>query len=74
MEEDRKPAIDDVLVAAPDEASLRLQVTDLLLGRPGGVPIGRHSTRPTVEQGAVLRRIEAALEAYRNFFYPPEQR
>ena len=73
MERDRKPAIEDVLGAA-NEASLRLQVTDLLLGRPGGVPIGRHPTRPTVEQSAVLRRIEAALEAYENFFYPPEQR
>jgi hypothetical protein len=60
-------------VTAPNEASLRLQVTDLLLGRPGGVRIGQHSTRPTVEQGAVLERIEAALEAYMTFFYPTEQ-
>lgn len=74
MEQDRKPGIEDVLKAAANEASLRLQVTDLLLGRPGGVPIGGHSTRPTVEHSAVLERIEAALEAYRNFFYPPEQR
>ena len=30
--EDRSPAIEEVLVAPPTEASLRLQVTDLLLG------------------------------------------
>ena len=31
--EDRIPAIEEVLMASPTEASLRLQVTDLLLSR-----------------------------------------
>lgn len=52
------------------EASLRLQVTDLLLGRPRDVRIAR-STR---EQSDVLQQIEAALEAYGSYFYPPEHR
>jgi hypothetical protein len=49
---------------------LRLQVTDLLLGRRRDVRRGR-STR---EQSDVLRQIEAALEAYGTYFYPPEHR
>lgn len=64
------PAIQDVLVAPPTESSLRLQVTDLLLGRRRDVRRGR-STR---EQSDVLRQIEAALEAYGTYFYPPEHR
>ena len=68
--EDRSPAIEEVLVAPPTEASLRLQVTDLLLGRLRDVRIGR-STR---EQGDVLQQIEAALETYGSYFYPPEHR
>ena len=59
--EDRSPAT---------EASLRLQVTDLLLGRLRDVRIGR-STR---EQGDVLQQIEAALETYGSYFYPPDHR
>ena len=51
----------------PSEASLRLQVTDLLLGRPRGVRTSR-------EQGDVLQQIEAALETYGSYFYPPEHR
>jgi hypothetical protein len=66
-DEDRSPAIEEVLVASPTEASLRLQVTDLLLGGLRDVRMGR-STR---EQGDVLQQIEAALEAYRSYFYPP---
>ena len=58
------------LVATPTEASLRLQVTDLLLGRPRDVRMGR-STR---EQGDVLQQIEAALETYGSYFYSPELR
>jgi hypothetical protein len=69
MEYDRKPAIDDVLQAA-NEASLRLQVTDLLLGGLRGVRVGRL----TLEQSDVLQKIEAALEAYGSYFYPPEHR
>ena len=68
--EDRSPAIEEVLVAPPTEASLRLQVTDLLLRRPRHVRIGR-STR---EQSDILQQIEAALETYGSFFYPPEHR
>jgi hypothetical protein len=69
-DEDRIPAIEEVLVAPPIEASLRLQVTDLLLKRTRNVRMGR-STR---ELSDVLQRIEAALEAYGSYFYPPENR
>ena len=68
--EDRSPAIEEVLVAPPTEASLRLQVTDLLLGGLRDVRIGRLP----LEQSDVLRRIEAALEAYGSYFYPTERR
>jgi len=70
MERDRNPAIEDVLAAAPSEASLRVQVTDLLLGGLRDVRAGRSS----LEQSDVLQRIEAALEAYGSYFYPPERR
>ncbi len=66
--EDLGPAIEEVLVATPTEASLRLQVTDLLLGRPRDVRMGR----PTREQSDVLQQIEAALETYGSYFYSPE--
>jgi hypothetical protein len=68
--EDRSPTLEEVLVAPPTEASLPLQVTDLLLRRPRDVRMGR-STR---EQGDVLQQIEAALETYGSYFYPPEHR
>jgi hypothetical protein len=68
--EDVSPAIQEVLVAPPTETSLRLQVTDLLLGGRRDVRRGR-STR---EQSHVLRQIEAALESYGTYFYPPEHR
>jgi hypothetical protein len=67
---DRIPAIEEVLVASPTEASLRLQVTDLLLGGLRDARIGRL----TLEQSDVLQRIEAALETYGSYFYPPEHR
>jgi hypothetical protein len=56
---DRGPTTEKGRVAPLTEASLRVQVTDLLLGglrdvRTGGL---------TLEQGDVLQRIEAALEA-----------
>jgi hypothetical protein len=73
-QEARIEPIEKGMAAPMTEISLRMEVTDLLLGRPGGVRIGRHSKRPTLEQGAVLERIEAALEAYMNFFYPPAHR
>jgi hypothetical protein len=65
---DRIPPIEEVLVASATEASLRLQVTDLLLGGLRNVRIGRL----TLEQSDVLQQIEAALEAYGSHFYPPE--
>ena len=68
--EDLSPAIEDVLQAVPDEASLRLQVTDLLLGGLRDVRV----RRLTLEQSNVLQTIEAALEAYGSYFYPPEHR
>jgi hypothetical protein len=68
--EDRIPAIEEVLVAPPAEASLRLQVTDPLLGRLRNLRMG-WSTR---EQSEVLQQIEAALETYGSYFYPPEHR
>jgi hypothetical protein len=70
MEQDRNPAIQDVLVTAPTEASLRLQVTDLLLGGLRDIRMGR----PTRDQSDVLQQIEVALEAYRSYFYPSEHR
>jgi hypothetical protein len=68
--EDPSPAIEEVLAASPTEASLRVQVTDLLLGRWREVGSGRS----TLEQRDVLQQIEAALEAYRSYFYSPGHR
>ena len=68
--EDLSPAIEDLLAAAPTEASLRSQITDLLLGGPRDVRMGWL----TREQSDVLRQIEAALEAYASYFYSPEHR
>jgi hypothetical protein len=70
MEQDRNPSIEDVLGAAPSEASLRLQVTDLLLGGLRDVRVRRLN----LEQSEVLQKFEAALEAYGTYFYPPEHR
>jgi hypothetical protein len=67
MEQHGDPAIEAVLGTDPDEASLRLQVTDLLLG---GLRVGRLN----LEQSDVLQKIEAALEAYGTYFYPPKHR
>jgi len=68
--EDRSPAIEEGLVAPLTEASLRLQLTDLLLRRPRDVRVGRSKR----EQSDVLQQIEAALEAYGSYFYPAEPR
>jgi hypothetical protein len=68
--EDRRPMIEEALAATPTEASSRLQVTDLLLRRMRDVRTG-WSTR---EQSDVLQQIEAALETYGSYFYPPENR
>jgi hypothetical protein len=67
---DRSPPNEEVLMGAPTEASLRVQVTDLLLGGLRDVRMGRL----TLEQSDVLQEIEAALEAYGSYFYPPEHR
>ena len=66
--EELSPAIGEIWATAPTEASLRLQVTDLLLGGLRDVRIGRL----TLEQSDVLHQIEAALETYGSYFYPPE--
>jgi hypothetical protein len=70
MQQDRNPAIEDGLGAASDEASLRLQVTDLLLGGLRDVRVGRLP----LEQSGALQEIAAALKAYSSYFYPPEHR
>jgi hypothetical protein len=70
QDEDRSLAIEEVLMAPLTEASLRLQVTDLLLGRPRHVRMGRSKR----EQSDVLQQIEAALETYGSYFYPPANR
>ena len=69
-DEDRSPEIEEVLVASATEASLRLQVTDLLLGGLRDVRMGRL----TFEQSDVLQQIEAASEAYGSYFCPTEHR
>jgi hypothetical protein len=68
--EHRSPAIEELLMASPTEASLRLQVTDLLLGGLRDVRMGRSA----LGQSDVLQQIEAALEAYGSYFYSPERR
>jgi hypothetical protein len=62
------------MVASITEASLRLEVTDLLLSQLRDVRIGRLLGRLTLEQCDVLQQIETALEAYGSYFYPPEHR
>jgi hypothetical protein len=68
--EGRSPKLEEVLMTSPTEALLRLKVTDLLLGGFRDVRMGRS----TPEQSDVLKKIEAALEAYVSYFYPPEHR
>jgi hypothetical protein len=68
--EDLSPPIEDLLAATPNEALLRRQVTNLLLGGSRDVRLGWL----TLEQRDVLQKIEAALEAYGSYFYPPEHR
>ena len=72
MEEngDRSLAIERWMVAPLNETSLRLQVTDLLLGGLRDERIGRL----TLEQWDVLQQIEVALKAYVSYLYPPEHR
>jgi hypothetical protein len=72
MEQDeaRSPATAEGPVDHSTEASLRAQITDLLLKRPRDV----RTVRSAREQSGVLKQIEAALETYRSYFYPPEHR
>jgi hypothetical protein len=70
VNEDRSPAVEELLMVSPTEASLRLQVTDVLLGGLRDLRMGRSA----LEQSDVLQQIEAALEAYESYFYPPEHR
>jgi hypothetical protein len=63
---DRIPPIEEALMAAPTEASLQLEVTELLLGGLREVRMGRL----TLEQSDVLQQIEAALETCGSYFYP----
>ena len=70
MEQERCRLVEDVLVAGPNEASLRLQVTDLLLNGLRNARVGRLP----LEQGDVLQEIEAALETYGDYFYPKKLR
>jgi hypothetical protein len=50
-DEDRSPEIEELPMVSPTEASLRVQVTDLLLGGLRDVRIGRL----TLEQSDVLQ-------------------
>jgi hypothetical protein len=68
--EGRSPESEELPVASTTEASLRSQITDLLLGGPRDVRMAWL----TLEQSDVLQKIEAALEAYASYFYPPEHR
>ena len=67
---DRIPSVEEALMATPTEASLRLQVTDLLLGGLRDVRMGQL----TLEQSDVLQQIETELETYGSYFYAPEHR
>jgi len=68
--QDPAPGIQDVTSVSVTEASLRLQLTDLLLRQQRDPLAGRLIP----EQWEVLQQIEAALETYGSYFYPPEQR
>jgi hypothetical protein len=68
--EGRSPKLEEVLLTSPTQASLRLRVTDLLLGGFRDVRM----VRSTPEQSDVLQQIEAALDSYVSYFYPPEHR
>ena len=57
-------------VASVTESSLRLQLTDLLLDRSRDETMGRSNR----ERSDIVQQIEAALDAYRSYFYPPEHR
>ena len=64
------PATEKGTVDSTTEASLRLELTDLLLIRLRDVRMGRSTRAPS----DVLQQIEAALETYGSYFYPLEHR
>lgn len=68
--ENRVPATEKELVVSVIDASLRLEVTDLLLGQPRDVRVGRLMSGMPSEQRSVVEQIEAALKTYRSYFYP----
>jgi hypothetical protein len=70
-DENRTRSTELRMVAPITETSLRLEVTDLLLSQLRDIHLGRFSEGLTLEQCAVLEQIEAALEAYRSYSYPP---
>ena len=70
MEQKGYRVVEDILVAAPNEASLRLQVTDLLLDGLRNARMGRLP----LEQSDALQEIEAALATYGDYFYPKKRR
>ena len=54
------------------EASQRIVGTDLRLSQlRADLRLGWVAEEQSIKQRAVLEQIEAALEAYRSFFYPP---
>ena len=69
--EHRVPATEKGMVASVTETSLRLEVTDLLLGQLRDASVGRLRARVSPEQRRLIEQTEAALEAYNSYFYPP---
>ena len=65
------PATEKEMVASVTETSLRLEVTDLLLGQLRDASVGRLTAGPSSEQRTVIEQVEAALKAYSSYFYPP---
>jgi len=60
------------MMARAIEASQRIVGTDLRLSQlRADLRLGWVAEEQSIKQRAVLEQIEAALEAYRSFFYPP---
>jgi hypothetical protein len=73
-DENRTRSTEMGATAPVTEASLRLEVTDLLLlSGLRGVGMARILEGLALEHCAFLEQIEAALEAYRSYFYSPSQ-
>jgi len=67
----RIPATENGAMPRTTEASQRAGGTDNLLSQLRDLRTGRLPEGLTLAQRAALERIEAALEVYRNVFYPP---